>query len=164
MHFLEWKLLYFDSHFTEIGSKRFNQQYSITGSDDALVPDGRQAIISASDGLVYWRIDASLARNELNIRRYDNKILTFCFKNSLCIRRSCQIITGYWTLSYCIGWCKMTQITGWRPWSLLWRFFIVVNKYPRQNVSPLNLSPKGYKLITWLMYHVIILFRVFSHI
>ena len=46
--------------FIEMCSSGFNWQYIITGSDNCLVPNMWQAIIWISDGLVYWRIYASL--------------------------------------------------------------------------------------------------------
>ena len=42
-----------------------NLQYVIIGSDNGLAPKRRQAIIWTIDGLVYWRIYASLGLNEL---------------------------------------------------------------------------------------------------
>ena len=52
MHFLEWKLLYFDENFIEISSLGSNQQYSIIGSDNGLVQVRQQAITWTNDGLV----------------------------------------------------------------------------------------------------------------
>ena len=67
MHFLEWKLLYFDSNFTEVCSLGFKSQWAIIGSDNGLVPTRRQAFIWANGGLVHWRIYASFGLNELTI-------------------------------------------------------------------------------------------------
>ena len=52
MHFLEWKLLYFDENFTEICILGSNKQYSSIILDNGLAPDWRQAIIWTNDGLV----------------------------------------------------------------------------------------------------------------
>ena len=46
-----------------------NQQYVIIGADNGVVSNGRQAIIWTNDGLVYWRISASLGFDQL---RYVN--------------------------------------------------------------------------------------------
>ena len=45
MHFLEWKVLYFDLNFTEVCSQGFNWQNVCIGSGNGLVPNRRQAII-----------------------------------------------------------------------------------------------------------------------
>ena len=63
-------VLYPDANFTVICFKRFNLLASI-GSDNALAPNRRQAIISTSDGMLYWRIYASLGLSELTA--------SFCF-------------------------------------------------------------------------------------
>ena len=65
-NFLEWKLSYFYSNFTEICSQGSNYHYANIGSDDGLAPNRRQAIIWNNAGLVYWRIYVSLDLNELN--------------------------------------------------------------------------------------------------
>ena len=54
--FLEWKVLNFDSHFTEVCSQWSNQQLSSIGWDKGLVPNRRQIIIWTNDFGVYWRI------------------------------------------------------------------------------------------------------------
>ena len=45
MHFLEWKCMNFDWHFTEVCSHGSNLEYSSIGSDNGLAPPRRQAII-----------------------------------------------------------------------------------------------------------------------
>ena len=64
-HFLEWKLSYFNSNFTEICSQRFNCQYANIGSDNGLARSRPQAIMWTKDGLVYWRIYESLVNKLL---------------------------------------------------------------------------------------------------
>ena len=59
MHLREWKLLYLDSNFTEICSRRFNLNYSSIGSGDGLVPIGQHAIILPNYGLYYWSLYAT---------------------------------------------------------------------------------------------------------
>ena len=44
-----------------------NLQYVIIGSDNGLAPNRRQAIIWTNDGLVYWRIYASVGLDELSV-------------------------------------------------------------------------------------------------
>ena len=63
MHFFYWKYVNFDYDFTAVCS-----QGSIIGSDNGLAPARRLAIIWPNDGLVYWRIYASLGLNELKAR------------------------------------------------------------------------------------------------
>ena len=41
-----------------------NWQYGIIGLDNGLAPNRRKAIIWTNNGLVYWRIYASLGLNE----------------------------------------------------------------------------------------------------
>ena len=53
----------FDS--AEFCSQGFNKQYSSIVSDNGLAPTRRQSIIWTNDGLVYWRIYASLGLNDL---------------------------------------------------------------------------------------------------
>ena len=53
----------FDSNFTEVCSYVSNWQYPSSGWDNVLAPNRRQAIISTNDGLVCWRIYASLGPN-----------------------------------------------------------------------------------------------------
>ena len=53
MHFFHWKLLYFDSIFTEICPHGPNWQYGSFGSDNGIVPKRRQAIIWINDDPVY---------------------------------------------------------------------------------------------------------------
>ena len=55
-------------HFIELCSLGCNWQYALIGLDIGLVPNRWQAIIWTNDGLVYWRIYASLGLNELNER------------------------------------------------------------------------------------------------
>ena len=53
-----------------------NEQVSSIGSDDGLAPVRRQAIIWTNDGLVYWRVYASLGLNELKTTEvYSDKII-----------------------------------------------------------------------------------------
>ena len=52
-HFLEWKLLYFDSDFTEIYFQGSNLKYASIGSKKGLVLIRQQAIIWTNDSLVY---------------------------------------------------------------------------------------------------------------
>ena len=67
MHFLERKLLDFKWYFVELCYLGSNWQYVSTGLDNGLVPNKWQAISWSSDGLVYWRIYASLGLNELKV-------------------------------------------------------------------------------------------------
>ena len=62
---LSWMKMYefrLRFHFCSWGS---NQQYSSIGSGNGLAPVRRQAIAWTNNGLVYWRIYASLGLNEL---------------------------------------------------------------------------------------------------
>ena len=43
-----------------------NKQYASSDSDNGLAPNRRQAIVCTNDGLVYWRIYATLGLNELS--------------------------------------------------------------------------------------------------
>ena len=63
--FLEWTCLHFDWNFTEVCSQGSIEQYASIGSDNGLAPNRRQAIIWTNDGLIWWRIYASLGLNEL---------------------------------------------------------------------------------------------------
>ena len=65
MRFHEWKILYFDSIFTEVCSQGPNWQYSSIGSDDGLAPTRRQAIIWTNADPFYRRIYAALGGDEL---------------------------------------------------------------------------------------------------
>ena len=69
MHFHEWKVLYFDSKFTEVCSQKSNWQYSNIGLDNCSAPTKRQAIIWTNADSVRWRIYASLGGDELKSRR-----------------------------------------------------------------------------------------------
>ena len=66
MHFLEWKLLYFDSYFIEIYSQGSNFQYASIGSDNGMMLNKQQVIIWTKGGLVYWGIYASLTSQWVN--------------------------------------------------------------------------------------------------
>ena len=52
--FLEWKLLYFKQSCTELCSFGSNWQYGNIGSDNALAPNRRQAIIWTNVGMLFW--------------------------------------------------------------------------------------------------------------
>ena len=47
-----------------------NSQYDRTGSDNTVAPSRRRTIIFKNDGLVNWRIYASLGLDELRITRW----------------------------------------------------------------------------------------------
>ena len=49
MRFFEWKYIDCDSNFTEVYSQGSNQQYSSIGSDNAVAPTWRQAVIWTND-------------------------------------------------------------------------------------------------------------------
>ena len=51
-HFLEWKLLYFDSDFIKVYSHGYNSQEASIGSDNVLVSYSWQAIIGTKDDVV----------------------------------------------------------------------------------------------------------------
>ena len=53
MHFREWKVLYFDSNFTEVCSYGSNWQHVSIGSGNGMSPN---------DDLAHWRIYAALVR------------------------------------------------------------------------------------------------------
>ena len=78
MHFVECKCINFDSDFTEVSSQWSNQQYSSIESYNGLTPLRREAIMWINDGLICWRIIASLGLNELNFLLH--KLLT-CWNN-----------------------------------------------------------------------------------
>ena len=80
IHFLEWKLLYLDSNFTEVCSQGSIWQYASVGSDNGFAPIWRQAIIWTNDGQVYWRIYASLGLGELNIVTFLRESVGFCYR------------------------------------------------------------------------------------
>ena len=65
MHFREWKVLYFDSNFTEVYFQGPNQQHFSIGSDNGLAPIRRQAIILTNVEPAHWRIYAALGGDEL---------------------------------------------------------------------------------------------------
>ena len=70
LHFLQWKLLCFDSNFTEICSQGYTSCYSSIHSDNSLVPNRRQAIIWTSDVLfpdAYIHHSASMSYNSHTI-------------------------------------------------------------------------------------------------
>ena len=88
MHFHEWKLLYFDSNFTEICSQVSNWQYVCVGSGNGLAPNRRQANIWTNAGPVYWRIYAVLGGDELmKINRRWNLLSNLSQWNRLFIYR-----------------------------------------------------------------------------
>ena len=60
MHFVEWKVLNFDSNFTEVSSQGSNWQYVSIGSGNGLAPNRRQAITWTKAYLVHRRIYATL--------------------------------------------------------------------------------------------------------
>ena len=61
-----WMKMYeFRLRFHEVYSQGSNWQYSSIGSGNGLAPSRRQAIIWTDDGIVYWRIYASLSLNDL---------------------------------------------------------------------------------------------------
>ena len=74
MHFHEWKVLYFDSNFTEVCSQESNEQYSSIGLDNGLAPIRLQAIIWTNEDPVHWRLYAALGGDEL-IDYYINALL-----------------------------------------------------------------------------------------
>ena len=53
--------------------KKFEFRLEFHGSLFVIVPNKRRVIIWTSDGLVYWRIYASLGLNELNKATLKNK-------------------------------------------------------------------------------------------
>ena len=59
-HILEWIFFNFKENFTETCSYWSNWQLTSGGSDNGLAPNRQQVIIWANDGLVGWRIYASL--------------------------------------------------------------------------------------------------------
>ena len=65
MHFREWKVLYFDSNFTEVCPQGSNRQSSSIGFDNGLAPNRRQAIIWTNAEPINWRIYATLGGDEL---------------------------------------------------------------------------------------------------
>ena len=65
VHFHEWKVLYFDSNFTDICSKGSNWQSPSIGLDNGLAPNRRQAIIWTNANPIHWRIYAALGGDEL---------------------------------------------------------------------------------------------------
>ena len=68
MHFFQWKLFDFKENFTDLCSLESNWQSGSIGSDNGLVPNGRQAIIWSNEGMFYWRIYTSLDLNELKLQ------------------------------------------------------------------------------------------------
>ena len=60
MLFLDWKVLYFDSNFTEVCSQGSNWQQPSIGSDNGLAPNRRQAIIWTNVDPIHWHIYAAL--------------------------------------------------------------------------------------------------------
>ena len=60
MHFHEWKVLYFDSNFTEVCSWKSNWQNVGIGSGSCMAPNRRQAITLTNADPVRWRIYAVL--------------------------------------------------------------------------------------------------------
>ena len=65
MHFREWKVLYFDSNFSEICSYDFNWHLPNIGLDSGLAPNRRQAIIWANADPTHGRIYAALGGDGL---------------------------------------------------------------------------------------------------
>ena len=68
MHLHGWKVLYFDSNFTEVCSKGSNWQQVSTGSGNGLVLNRWQAITWTNAGPVHWHIYAALGTDELKIK------------------------------------------------------------------------------------------------
>ena len=58
----------FKFHWKRVFSQGTNWQYASIGSNNGLALTTQQAIIWTNDGLVYWRIYASLSLNELKIK------------------------------------------------------------------------------------------------
>ena len=78
--FVEWKLSYFGSNFTEICSQGSNYQYTSIGSDDGLAPNRRPAFAWVIGDLVYWRIYASLSLSELmSVNERDPHSFNICY-------------------------------------------------------------------------------------
>ena len=67
MHFLEWKVWYFDSNFTEVCPQGFNWQQASISSGNGLAPNRRQAIIWTNADPIHWSIYAALGRDESKI-------------------------------------------------------------------------------------------------
>ena len=65
MHFYEWKVFHFNSHFTEVCSSGSNWQKVSIGSGNGLAPVRRQAITWTNADPVHWRIYAALGGDEL---------------------------------------------------------------------------------------------------
>ena len=65
MHFREWKVLYFDLNFTEVGSQGSNWQYVGIGLGNGLVPNRQQAITWTNADPIHWCIYAALGGDEL---------------------------------------------------------------------------------------------------
>ena len=68
LHFHEWKVLYFDSNFTEVCFLGPNWQKVIITSGNGLAPNRRQAITWSNVDPVLWRIYAALGGDELTHR------------------------------------------------------------------------------------------------
>ena len=66
MHFREWKVLYFDTNFTEVCSLGFNWQKNSVGLDNGLAPNRRQAIIWTNADPIHGLTFAALGGDELN--------------------------------------------------------------------------------------------------
>ena len=66
MHFYEWKVLYFDSHFTEVFSQGSIWQYSSIVADNGLVSIRRQAIFWTNGDPVHRCIYTALGRGSFS--------------------------------------------------------------------------------------------------
>ena len=80
IHFLEWKLLYFNSNFTEVCSQKSNWQYASIGSDNGMAPNRRQAIIWDNAVPIHWRIYAALGGEELTAVAHINNLHIKCIR------------------------------------------------------------------------------------
>ena len=65
MHFREWKILDFESNFTDVCPQGSNWQSSSIGLDNGLAPNRRQAIILTNADPINWRIYATQGGDEL---------------------------------------------------------------------------------------------------
>ena len=64
MHFYEWKVLYFDSNFTDVWSQATNWQKVSIVLGNGLVPSRQQAITWTNVGLVHWRMYICMSVNQ----------------------------------------------------------------------------------------------------
>ena len=110
MHFHEWKILPFDSNFSDVCSRGLNWQQVSVGSGNGLAPNRRQVIIGTNANPVHWRICAALGGDEI--------IMLIAWHRCVLGRLKTQRrpSSGSMCMAQTFQWCSgRTQTPSWLP-------------------------------------------------